>query len=77
MSFGKVEGKIFRDSYDSNILKAKGISESIDLGFHLIRNLKNKSYNLLYGFEIGLDKIIFDQISNSYLNPIKEIKKII
>ena len=75
LSFGKVEGKIFIDSDDNNILKAKGISESIDLGFHLIRNLKNKSYNLLYGFEIGLDKIIFDQISNSYLNPIKEIKK--
>ena len=40
LSFGKVEGKIFRDSDDNNILKAKGISESIDLGFHLIYNLK-------------------------------------
>ena len=41
-----------------------------DLGFNIISKLKNKDYNLLYGFEIGLDKIQIDDISDTYSNPI-------
>ena len=32
-------------------------TEGFDLGFNIISELENKDYNLMYGFEIGLDKM--------------------
>ena len=72
-SYGIIQGKLFRDANNNNIINAEGKRENFNLGFNIVSKLDNKDYNLLYGFEIGLDKIQIDNISNEYLNPIVEI----
>ena len=72
-SYGIIQGKLFRDANNNDIINAEGKRENFNLGFNIVSKLDNKDYNLLYGFEIGLDKIQIDNISNGYLNPIVEI----
>ena len=69
-SYGLVNAQLFRDENNNGIIKASGKSQSFDLGFHVINEIKNKNYNLIYGFELGLDEIQIDDISDLYSNPI-------
>ncbi len=69
-SYGLIDGELFRDENNDGVINAGGKTEGFDLGFNIISELKNKDYNLMYGFEIGLDKIQIDDISDTYSNPI-------
>ena len=64
-SYGLIDGELFRDENNDGIINAEGKTEGFDLGFNIISKLKNKDYNLMYGFEIGLDKIQIDDISDT------------
>ena len=72
-SYGWIDGKLFRDSNNDDLVSATGIIEGFDLGFNIISELKNKTYSLTYGFELGLDKVRIDEVSNVLLNPITAI----
>ena len=43
-SYGLIDGKLFIDSNDEGIISAKGQSESVNLGFNIVGNLKKKNY---------------------------------
>jgi len=61
-SFGKVDASLFKDSQGDRVIKGEGTSTSMDIGFNIIKKLKNKKFNLLYGFEIGLNELKLDDI---------------
>ena len=72
-SYGLVEAKLFRDVNDNGVIKAEGVTQSIDLGFQIINKLKNKNYNLIYGIELGLNEINIDKIENQINHNIDQI----
>jgi hypothetical protein len=61
-SYGKVSASLFKNNNGKRVIKGKGSSHSIDLGFNIVNKVKNKNFNLLYGFEIGLNELKLDDI---------------
>ena len=61
-SYGKVRASLFKNSRGERVIKGEGSSYNIDLGFNIVSKIKNKKFNLLYGFEIGLNELTLDDI---------------
>jgi len=63
-SYGLIKMSLFKNADGDKIIKGSGISESIDIGFNIIKQLQNKNYNLLYGFELGFGESKIDDIED-------------
>ena len=61
-SYGKVRASLFKNNNGKRVIKGKGSSYSLDLGFNIVSKVKNRNFNLLYGFEIGLNELNLDDI---------------
>ena len=71
-SYGIVEAELFKNEDGERFVKGSGHSNSFALGFNIVSPLKAKQYNLLYGFELSLNDITIDEISD-VSNPLLEI----
>ena len=64
-SYGLTKMSLFKNSDGDKIVKSSGIMNSIDIGFNIIKQLQNKNYNLLYGFELGFSDFEIDEVTGS------------
>ena len=64
-SYGLVKMSLFKNADGDKIIKASGISQTINIGFNIIKQLQNKNYNLLYGFELGFEESEIDDIEDA------------
>ena len=71
-SYGLVEAELFKNSNGHGFVNATGNSQRLSLGFNIVSKLKNKKYNLLYGFELALDDLQIDEI-NDISSPLVKI----
>ena len=72
-SYGELQTYLFETEDNDLLVKSKGYSKSNGIGMNFISPVKNKKYNLHYGFEIRVDKLIFNDIKDLDAN-IKKIK---